>query len=300
MGIDEDTIRAVVGKELAGTRADKAVAVLAGVSRSIAKAMLETGDATFDGRLVDPSAKVAAGAVLVAAPPEPFVIEPQAMEFDVLFEDADVAVVDKPAGVVVHPGAGNRDSTLASGILHRWPEVEGVGELNRWGIVHRLDRDTSGAILVAKTASAHERLSAALAERKVERRYVALVVGEVSIPTGTIEAPIGRDHQDPTRFSVTAEGRHAVTHYEVTERFDGCSLLMVTLETGRTHQIRVHLASIGHPVCGDRSYGTGGGPEVPRMFLHAVSVTFGHPSSGKTMTVDSPLPPELAAVVAGL
>lgn len=298
MGIFEEPIRAVVPESLNGERADKAVAVLAAVSRSVARSMLEEGTARFDGMTLEPSARISAGAELVATVPLPFQLEPEPVEFTVLYEDSDVAVVDKPPGVVVHPGAGNRRSTLAAGLLHRWPQLRGVGDPNRWGIVHRLDRDTSGALLVAKTAAAHATLSAALAERAVVRTYIALAMGSFDISTGTIDAPIARDRGDPTRFAVRAEGRSAVTHYEVTRSLRETSLLAVTLETGRTHQIRVHLAAIGHPVCGDGVYGSGGGPAVPRIFLHADTVAFPH--RGSVVSVEAPLPDDLADVLAPL
>ena len=298
MGISEDSIRAVVPDRLNGERADKAVATLAAVSRSVAKSMLEDGSATFDGMTVEPSTRVSAGAELVANVPPPFELEPEPVDFAVLYEDADVAVVDKPPGMVVHPGAGNQRGTLAAGLLQRWPQLHGVGEANRWGIVHRLDRDTSGALLVAKTAAAHATLSTALKERTVVRCYTALVIGAFDISTGTIDVPIGRDPRDPTRFAIRPEGRNAVTHYEVTRSLGETSLLRVTLETGRTHQIRVHLAAIGHPVCGDDVYGPGGGPAMPRTFLHAAVVSFPH--RGELVSVESPLPADLADALAAL
>ena len=300
MGITEDSIEAIVPERLDGTRADKAVAELAAVSRSVAKAMLEQGLATLDGATVAASSRVAAGATLLATPPPPFVLQPEHIDFEVLYEDEDVAVIDKPPRVVVHPGAGNAAGTLAAGLVQRWPQIEGVGEANRWGIVHRLDRDTSGTLVVAKTAVAHSALTAALAQRQVHRVYTALVVGAFEIPTGTIDAPLGRDPRDPTRFAIAAEGREAITHYEPIEPYRDATLLRVTLETGRTHQIRVHLASIGHPVCGDAVYGSGGGPAVPRIFLHAAAVEFAHPATGDRVVVTAPLPNDLAAVLEGL
>lgn len=298
MVISEEPIRAVVPDQLNGERADKVVATLAAVSRSVAKSMLEDGTATFDGLAVEASTRVDAGSELVAAVPPRFELEPEVVEFGVLFEDSDVAVIDKPPGLVVHPGAGNPRGTLAAGLLQRWPQVRGVGEANRWGIVHRLDRDTSGVMLVAKTEAGHAALSAALAKRRVVRTYTALAIGAFDIPTGTIDAPIGRDRSDPTRFAVLPEGRNAVTHYEVTRPLRETSLLRVTLETGRTHQIRVHLAAIGHPVCGDGVYGSGGGPPVPRTFLHAAAVVFPH--RGEMVDIASPLPTDLAEVLAAL
>lgn len=300
MGIAEDSIEAIVPVHLNGVRADKAVAELAAVSRSVARAMLEGGDATFDGDVVAPSFHVRSGAELIARLPQPTRLQPESIDFVVLYEDDDLAVIDKPPRLVVHPGAGNQEGTLAAGLLGRWPQIEGVGEPNRWGIVHRLDRDTSGAMLVAKTAAAQAGLTEDLAARRVHRTYTALVVGAFEIPTGTIDAPLGRDPEDPTRFAVAADGRHAVTHYEAVASYPGATLLSVSLETGRTHQIRVHLASIGHPVCGDRVYGSGGGPAVPRIFLHASSLEFTHPVTARDVEARAPLPEELAQVLAAL
>ncbi len=300
MGITEDSIEAVVPDRLNGARADKAVAELMAVSRSIARSMLEGGDATFDGDVVAPSFHVSAGAELIARLPRQATLQAESIDFDVLYEDDDLAVIDKPPRLVVHPGAGNQTGTLAAGLLARWPQIEGVGEPNRWGIVHRLDRDTSGAMLVAKTTAAHSGLTEALAARRVHRIYTALVVGTFEIPTGTIDAPLGRDPGDPTRFAITADGRQAITHYEAVASYSGVTLLSVSLETGRTHQIRVHLASIGHPVCGDRVYGSGGGPALPRIFLHASSLEFAHPLSGREVTARAQLPDDLAQALAAL
>ena len=293
MGITHYT----VPDDLSRQRADKVVAALAGVSRSVARSMIEEGLATIDGADVAPSDRVAAGALLSAEVPEPAQLEPEEIDLEVLYEDAEMAVINKAAGIVVRPGAGNATGTLAAAILWRWPQVKGVGAVDRWGIVHRLDRDTSGALLVAKTAAAYERLTGLLEKRQISRRYQALVEGEFSIPTGTIDAPIERDRDDPTRFAVGAGGRHAITHYALAHQYPEVALLDVALETGRTHQIRVHLASIGHPVVGDRRYGSGGGPAVPRMFLHAAAVTVpGEPA----LTVEAPLPDDLAEVLRGL
>jgi 23S rRNA pseudouridine1911/1915/1917 synthase len=299
VGITDRTITAIVPDELTGERADKVVATLAGVSRSTARAMLEHGDATVDGSVVAPSTRIGGGARVEAVVPARRVLEPEPIPFGVLFDDDVMAVVDKPAGLVVHPGAGNERGTLAAGLIHRWPEIVGVGEEDRWGIVHRLDRDTSGAMLVAKSGDAYRSLTAALARRDVTRRYLALTVGSFDIPTGTIEAPIARDPSDPTRFAVSALGRAAVTHYEVERQFEDSALLEVTLQTGRTHQIRVHLSSIGHPIAGDRLYGWSGVPAVPRIFLHAASLTFPHPRHGRT-TVKSPLPDDLEKALVSL
>ena len=215
----------------------------------------------------------------------------------VRYEDADIAVVDKPPGLVVHPGAGVKTGTLAAGLLARWPELEGVGDRGRWGIVHRLDRDTSGLLVVAKNEAALRDLRRQLADRRLEREYEALAHGLFELPTGTVDAPIGRDPSRPTRMAVTSTGRQARTHYSVVDAWaePPLSRMIVRLETGRTHQIRVHLAAIGHPLVGDASYGRPGPPgcDPGRVWLHARRVKLDHPRSGGVIEVWSPLPTDL-------
>jgi 23S rRNA pseudouridine1911/1915/1917 synthase len=204
---------------------------------------------------------------------------------------------------VVHPGSGRTGGTLAAGLLDRYPELVGVGAEDRWGLVHRLDKDTSGAILVARTREAFEALTAELRRRQITRTYTALVEGEMGAATGTIEAPVGRDPTQPTRRAVTHGGKHARTHYEVVRYFPDsvASLLSVRLETGRTHQIRVHFAAIGHPVVGDRVYGaTRKDLGSPRTFLHASRLEFTHPESRRRLEVEAPLPTDLSEVLEGL
>jgi len=258
------------------------------------------GGVTCDGAVVAaPGQAVSAGGVLAFdAPPARASLEPAAVPFTVVYEDSHLAVVDKPAGVVTHPGAGDTGVTLAAGVLHRWPSVRGIGSENRWGIVHRLDRDTSGLLAVALTAEAERGLRAAIKGRRVSREYLALVHGAPSIPTGTIEAPLGRDPERPMRMRVDPMGRPATTHYRVEERLGEMTLLRVTLETGRTHQIRVHLATIGLPVAGDPVYGRAAGS--PRVFLHAARLAFDHPVTGGRVDAVSPLPPDLAGVLEAL
>ena len=292
-------MRADVPPELDGERADRVVAVVAGVSRSVARRMVAEGEATFDGAAVDPADRIAAGRVLdFEPPPPPEPLAPEPVVFGVLYEDDHLAVVDKPPGVVVHPGAGRRTGTLAAGILHRWPGVRGVGDDDRWGIVHRLDRDTSGALAVGLTHEAFAGLRAAIRAREVEREYVALVSGAPEAPVGTIDAPLGRDPQHPTLVRVDRDGRHAVTHFRVEAELGGVTLLKVRLETGRTHQIRAHLKSIGLPVVGDTAYG--GPPDAPRVFLHSRRIAFDHPVTGARIDVVAPLPPDLDDVLTGL
>jgi 23S rRNA pseudouridine1911/1915/1917 synthase len=219
----------------------------------------------------------------------------------VVHEDADVLVIDKPAGLVVHPGAGNVSGTLVHGLVSRYPEIATVGEPDRPGIVHRLDRDTSGLLVVARTEAARARLVADLAARRVERIYLALVHGSPESDAGLVDAPVGRSARQPTKMTVTERGREARTAYEVLQRWPdpGCSLLRCRLETGRTHQIRVHLAAIGHPVVGDDTYDGGRKRPVavPRLFLHATRLAFTHPTTGEPMQFESPLPADLQSIL---
>lgn len=293
-----DPITAEIPDDLDGARLDKAMATLLGLSRARAREMIEDG-ATIDGEPARPGSRVRAGSTVECQTPEPDEgLEPEPVDFDVLYEDADIVVVDKPPGVVVHPGSGHRSGTLTAGLLHRYPEIEGVGAAQRWGLVHRLDKDTSGAMLVGRTEEGYESLSSQIRDREVKRTYLALVDGVPGSPTGTIDAPIGRDGEQPTRRAVARDGRPARTHFTVAERFDGdrCSLLRLQLETGRTHQIRVHLSAIGHPVIGDPLYGKTTAVSSPRIFLHASSLEFTHPD-GRHMRVESPLPPDLQGVL---
>jgi 23S rRNA pseudouridine1911/1915/1917 synthase len=291
-----------VPAELGGERADKVVSALTGVSRSLARRLVEEGAATFDGARVLPRQSAFSGQrVVVEVPAPPPALVPEKVPFDVRYEDAHLAVVDKPPGVVVHPGAGRREGTLAAGILHRWPAVRGVGEEGRWGIVHRLDQDTSGLLVVALTIDAWQALRRAMATHLVERTYLALVHGLPEAATGTVEAPLGRHPQQRGRVRVDSAGRPSRTHYRCLAVWPArrLSLLEVRLETGRTHQIRVHLASIGHPVVADPRYGRDDGI-APRLFLHAARLHFSHPITGEEVVVESPLPADLVAALTGL
>ncbi len=284
--------------DLAGERADKIVAVVAGLSRAAARSLIDQGLVTVDGAPVDPKHRLVAGIELDIEVPVLRGLEAEDIPLTVLYEDDHVAVVEKPAGLVVHPGAGRATGTMAAGLLARWPRLEGVGQQDRWGIVHRLDREVSGLLVVALTDVAYEALVAALARRSVARDYLALVWGGLDAATGTIDAPIGRDARYPSRMATQVEGRPSRTHYRRTAFWSGAglSMLEVSLETGRTHQIRVHLASIGHPVVGDRVYGRPGPPGVDpfRVWLHAAHLGFNHPITDQKISVDSPLPADLA------
>ncbi len=293
---------------LEGERIDRVVAMLADVSRSVASKFVSDGSVRVDGRVViSGSARVAVGQVIymnLPDPEEPTVLADPSVNFRVVHEDDHIVIIDKPAGLVVHPGAGNLDGTLVNGLIARYPEIAAVGESHRPGIVHRLDRGTSGLLVVARTPEAHAVLVAQMGHHQPERVYTALVWGSVDAPSGMIDAPIGRSNRQPTRMAVVRSGRPAVTRYEVECRFTyphPTTLVTCRLETGRTHQIRVHLSAIGHPVVGDRNYG-GGRPGIDpgRPFLHACRLTFAHPVSGETVRFDSELPADLVEILTTL
>jgi 23S rRNA pseudouridine1911/1915/1917 synthase len=293
----------VVPPALAGERVDRAVALLLDVTRSRAQALVVDGAVRVDGRAVGRSHRLVEGesvslpeivAPVVTGP------EPEDLALVVRYEDADVVVVAKPVGLVVHPGGGHPAGTLVNGLLHRYPEIAEVGDPARPGIVHRLDRDTSGLLVVARSPLAYERLVAALGEHHVERRYLALVRGRPDSPRGRIDAPIGRAARHRERMAVVTGGRPARTNYELLEERSGWALLACGLETGRTHQIRVHLQAIGHPVAGDPVYGVPGPPGLTRQFLHATRISFAHPTTGEHIELEEPLPADLQAVWDGL
>ena len=302
IGINETEL--VVPTDLDGHRADKVVAAVLGVSRGSSRVLIDGGGVSIDGLAVEPAQKLRAGAIMkVVRPAEPEGLTPLDHPLLVRYESAAALVIDKPPGLVVHPGAGHRNDTLASVLLFHYPELEPLGESHRWGLAHRLDRDTSGLLLVGRTPSAHENLQAQLKSRSIRRVYLALVHGRMEPATGTVEAPIGRDTEHPTRMALRQDGRFARTHYRRLAGWEDLSLLEVTLDTGRTHQIRVHLSSIGHPLAGDKTYGrrrtSAGNPG--RVWLHARQLTFRDPEdSADEVTVVSPLPPDLASSVEGL
>lgn len=302
-----------VPASLDGERVDRALALVTGYSRADVQDLVARGAVLVDGAAVSKSRRLHEGeTVAVTARPEAAGPPgPEPVPLEVRYEDGALAVLAKPPGLVVHPGAGNEHGTLVHGLLHRWPAAAGVGDPMRPGIVHRLDRDTSGLLVVALRPEAYEALVAALAGRQVERRYTALVWGNPEPRRGVVDAPVGRSVRRPTRMAVTPRGRDARTHYEVQESFrhPDTSLLDITLETGRTHQIRVHLSAIGHPVVGDPAYGgdrpaTGRSAaalgDVPRMFLHAGRLALAHPLTGERLAFEEPLPPDLEAVLARL
>jgi 23S rRNA pseudouridine1911/1915/1917 synthase len=290
---------------LEGDRVDRALSFLTGWPRAAVQDLVDAGFVLIDGRAVAKSHRLHEGDVLEVLEEPPLesdfrpVAEPD-VEVEVRFADDDVAVVAKPAGLVVHPGAGHAHGTLVNGLLARFAGIESVGDPMRPGIVHRLDRDTSGLLAVALSSRAYDSLVSQLAARSVERVYVALVWGHLSSSRGMIDAPIGRSGARRTRMAVRSAGKEARTEYRVVEAFDApqCSLVECKLETGRTHQIRVHLSAIGHPVVGDGTYG-GSRDQIPlpRPFLHAATLGFDHPVSGERLRFEEPLPPELQVVL---
>jgi len=267
-------------------------------SRNRLQAWLKSGHVLVDGAQAERSAKAIGGErVELTAPPAADVAKPRAqrMPLAVVFEDADLIVIDKPVGLIVHPGAGNPDGTLLNGLLAHAPALR---QVPRAGIVHRLDKDTSGLLVVAKNLTAQARLAEQLAARSVKRTYVALVHGEPPA-RGTVEAPIGRDPRVRTRMAVNSSGREARTHYKVIERFGKVALLECRLDTGRTHQIRVHLQHIKCPIVGDAVYARGArkSPVFPRQALHAAALELVHPRSGKRMRWSAPLPDDMAQLI---
>lgn len=308
---DTDDVVAVetIPPAMEGERLDRVVSIVTGVGRAEAAALVRDGRVRLGGRPVSAkSHRVVAGDVVaVDVPGRVDDTRPTAdptVPVAVVHEDADVLVVDKPPGLVVHPGAGHRDGTLVNGLLARYPEIAGVGDPARPGIVHRLDKDTSGLLLVARSPAAYEGLVTALARRAIDRAYLTLVWGEVEARTGLVDAPVGRSTRRRTRMAVSTEGREARTRYEVVGSFADpvvATLLRCRLETGRTHQIRVHLAAIGHPVVGDGAYGGARSSfPVDRMLLHAAELGFTHPVSGARIELLSPAPADLEAALGRL
>ncbi len=287
----------VIPLELAGQRLDRALArMLPGESRSRLARLIEEGHVRLDGRAAAASLKVKSGeSVEVELVPRTAgdAHRPEAIALPVVHEDEDLLVVDKPPGLVVHPGSGNWSGTMLNALLHHAPAVE---RLPRAGIVHRLDKDTSGLLVVAKNEAAQLALVRQLQARTVKRTYLALVRGKVAGP-GTVEAPIGRHPVQRTRMAVVAGGKAAVTHYRVRRRFPAHTLLECELETGRTHQIRVHLASIGHPLEGDPVYAGRNKSAFRRQALHAWKLAFAHPRTGKPARFESPLPADFEGLL---
>ncbi len=289
-----------------GERLDKLITAHLGdrLTRTQVQALIRDGAVTVDGAVVKPGVRLKGGeliAVAVPPPVEDVTVAPQPIPLNIVYEDDDLAVIDKPAGLVVHPGAGNPDGTLVNAILARYPQIADINYApKRRGIVHRLDKDTSGLIVVAKNAPTLHRLVGQFQKRTVEKIYIALLERTPKTATGRIDAPLGRDPNNRRKRAVLRSGRPAVSEFTVVERFaDGKALVRVRLLTGRTHQIRVHMAFIGCPVVGDALYGFRK-QSLRGQFLHAARLCFDQPRTGERLCFESPLPERLGAVLADL
>lgn len=278
------------------------------LSRSQAQRLIERGLVLVNSRLKRSSYKVQLGDLIEMQLPQPqqeAVLIPEEIPLEIIYEDQDLMVINKPQGMVVHPAAGHQKGTLVNALLNHCSNLSKVGGSLRPGIVHRLDKDTSGIMLVSKTDLAHQELARQLKAREIKRRYLALVHGGVKEERGLIDAPLGRDPKERKKIAVLAKGavgaREARTHYRVRERYSGYTLLEVSLETGRTHQIRVHLSYAGYPVAGDRVYCFRGNPlNLPGQALHAYQITFQHPRTGELLSFEAPLPKVFADVLSKL
>lgn len=275
-----------------GARLDKALADLTELSRAQANEEVKKGTVLVNGKAAKAKYAVKVGDVISYQVPEEEVLEYKAedLPLDIIYEDADVAVVNKPQGMVVHPSAGHPSGTLVNALMYHVKDLSSINGVVRPGIVHRIDKDTSGLLMIAKNDTAHNALAAELKDKKSLRKYIAIVHGNLPNDRGMIEAPIGRSEKDRKKQAVTAKGKEAVTRFQVLERFGDYTLVELTLETGRTHQIRVHMAYIGHPVAGDPAYGPRKTLKGEGQFLHAQTLGFTHPSTGEEMAFTAPAP----------
>jgi 23S rRNA pseudouridine1911/1915/1917 synthase len=308
-GIADERRRMVIPSDARPGRADRWATDLSGLSRSHVQRLISDGRLTAQGTTLKANTIVGGGTELELRIPPPIPAEPigeSDLPLTIVYEDDDLLIIDKPAGQVVHPAPGHDSGTLVNALLGRGAGLApgGIAGVQRPGIVHRLDRDTSGLLMVARTDAAQASLQAQLKARRVKKTYLALVHGPVAAAVGRIEAPIGRDPAHRTRMAVTPNGRPSTTGYRVRERFKAWTLLELDLVTGRTHQIRVHLDAIGHPVAGDPVYGTGtsrrGPAGLDRLFLHSWRLELTSPSTGRLIRAEAALPDELEGVLAGL
>ena len=297
MEILKETLFEAVGD---GRRLDVLLSEATGLTRSRVATLMEDGLCLVDGKTekkAGTKAKPGQQVRLTLPAPKPAIPQAEDIPLDILYEDADLAVVVKPCGMVVHPAAGNEDGTLVNALLHHLDSLGGIGGELRPGIVHRLDKDTSGLLLVAKNDAAQLALSQQLQDRLMEKHYRALVDGSFKEDAGRVNEPIARSKKDRKKMAIDPEGREAITDWQVLARGRGVTLVDVHILTGRTHQIRVHMKHLGHPVCGDPIYGSPRGAKVSRLMLHAYSLSFTHPTTGERMTFTAPLP---VAFVKGL
>ena len=278
--------------ETGGVRLDKALADLTDLSRSVANEQIKSGQVLVNGQAKKAKYSVQAGDILTYQVPEVEEIDYVAEDIplEIVYQDADVAVVNKPQGMVVHPSVGHTSGTLVNALLYHVKDLSGINGVLRPGIVHRIDKDTSGLLMIAKNDEAHTKLAAELKDKKSLRKYWAIVHGNLPNDRGMIEAPIGRSEKDRKKQAVTAKGKEAVTRFQVLERFGDYTLVELTLETGRTHQIRVHMAYIGHPVAGDEAYGPKKTLKGHGQFLHARTLGFTHPRTGEVVEFTAEAP----------
>lgn len=283
-------------------RLDKVVSNLEqNISREAIQRMIKTGKILVNGKQEKASYKTAVADVITLEEeiPEEVELKPQEMPLDIIYEDDDMLVINKEKGIVVHPGNGNPDGTLANAVMAKCKgSLSGIGGRIRPGIVHRIDKDTSGLIIVAKNDTAHINLSKQIQDRKVKKTYIALVRGVIKENEATINMPIGRSSKDRKKMAVTKDGKEAITHFKVLKRYNGFTLLEVKIETGRTHQIRVHLSEIGYPIVGDEIYSNGKNPfGVKGQMLHAEKLELKHPRTGKDLTFEAPVPKYFANII---
>ncbi len=297
------TLEFLVGEEARGERLDKWLSLQSGQTRSAIEQLCQAGQVTLQGKPLGKNHKLTPGQSICLALPDPKPLDTPAQQIplQIVYEDEHLLVVNKPKGMVVHPAPGNPDSTLVNALLaHCAGQLSGINGVLRPGIVHRIDKDTSGLLLVAKTDVAHLGLAAQIKAHSLRREYEALVQGKLRQPQGSINAPIGRHPIHRKRMCVRQDGRTAVTHYTTLEQYKGYSHLSLRLETGRTHQIRVHMAHLGHPVAGDTLYGGAGCTGLQGQCLHARSLGFIHPITGEEIYLTSPLPPYFMQLLARL
>lgn len=300
MSLSKEVIK--ITEEEKGIRADKFLALkIDGVSRNFIQSLFDDGKILINGKAEKGKYKLSVGDCVEVEIPEPeeLKVEAEDIPLNIVYEDEDVIVVNKPKGMVVHPAPGNYTGTLVNALLHHCDDLSGINGVIRPGIVHRIDKDTSGILVVAKNDNAHQKLAEQFKDHSIKREYYAIVEGRFKKEGGTIDAPLGRHHRDRLKYAVVKDGKRAVTHYEVLKVFNSCSLVKCTLETGRTHQIRVHMAFIGHPLLGDTVYGLKKQKKLSQegQVLHAKTLGFIHPTTGEYVEFDSELPEYFEKIV---